>query len=159
MNLQRETAADHSAIRTVVVDAFDQTDEADLVEALRAGGDLAISLVAMDGDAVRGHISLSVLKSPDATLALAPVSVAKSCQGRGIGSMLIREALIQARTIGFKMIFVLGDPDYYCRFGFSVETAVDFPCDYAGPHFMALQLTEQSVEVARVEYAQAFSNL
>jgi putative acetyltransferase len=159
MNLQRETAADHSAIRIVVVNAFNQTDEADLVEALRAGGDLAISLVAKNGDAVRGHIGLSVLMSPDASLALAPVSVAKSCQGRGIGSMLIREAVDQARTMGFKMIFVLGDPEYYSQFGFSADIATDFPCDYAGPHFMALQLTEHSVEVARVEYAQAFSKL
>ncbi len=73
--------------------------------------------------------------------------------------MLTREALDQARAMGFKMIFVLGDPDYYSRFGFSADSAADFPCDYSGPHFMALQLTESRVEVARVEYAQAFSQL
>lgn len=39
------------------------------------------------------------------------------------------------------------------------EAAVEFPCHYAGPHFMALQLTDRSVEVAPVGYAGAFSRL
>ena len=56
------------------------------------------------------------------------------------------------------MIFVLGNPSYYKRFGFSVEAAASFPCRYAGPHFMALNLTETMTPAALI-YAPAFNAL
>lgn len=137
-----ETSVDRSAIRRIIEAAFDQPDEADLVEALRSDGVISHSLVAVDHGQIIGHLALSSLKSPDRALALAPVSVLPSHQNCEIGSTLIMQSLELARSDGFDLVFVLGNPRYYSRFGFSVETAKPFPCPFAGPHFMAQWLNE-----------------
>jgi predicted N-acetyltransferase YhbS len=40
-----------------------------------------------------------------------------------IGTELVRHALHQAREQGWKSVFVYGQPDYYCRFGFKSQAA------------------------------------
>ena len=158
MRIRRETADDREAIHALVAEAFARRDEADLVDALRDAGDLALSLVAEDEGCLVGHVALSRLKSPERALALAPVAVCASKQRRGIGSALIRAALERAKALG-SIVFVVGAPDYYTRFGFSAETAAPFPCPYAGPHFMALPLTGAPPPPAPVVYAPAFGQL
>lgn len=47
------------------------------------------------------------------------LAVAKSRQGQGIGSSLLRACLLDARRLGLKKIFVLTyNPMYFKRFGF-----------------------------------------
>lgn len=139
--------------------AFGQQAEARLIDDLNAAGDLVLALVAEDAGLVVGHVALSRLKSPDRAVALAPLSVVPQAQGRGIGSALIREALAQARDMGEFIVFVLGDPAYYQRFGFTRAAATDFPCVYAGPFFMACLLADRPVAGTEVIYADAFANL
>lgn len=153
-------AADQKAIHGLIEAAFDQKAEADLVDQLNADGDMVISLVAENatGDLL-GHVALSKLKSPPSALALAPVSVAPDEQSKGIGSALIRDAIERARVLGAELIFVLGDPAFYTRFGFSVDAARPYPCPYAGPYFMALLLSQTANKNAPLIYPTAFSNL
>ncbi len=158
-HIRQERDGDAPAIHAVVRAAFDQRDEAELVDALRLAGDLTLSLVAEADGEIIGHIALSRLKSPKNALALAPVSVAPDRQGEGIGAALIRKSIEEARRRGEALIFVLGDPAYYTRFGFSVETAAPFDCIYAGDYFMALQLTAEKADPAEVIYADAFGEL
>lgn len=159
MIIRQETARDHAAIRSVLVNAFDQDDEANLVEALRTAGALALSLVAEHDAGIVGHIALSSLQSPANTLALAPVSVAKPHQGTGIGSTLIRDAITRATDRGADAIFVLGDPDYYTRFGFSAEQVAHFECEYARPYFMMRPLSDTVIQATAVVYAKPFAEL
>jgi predicted N-acetyltransferase YhbS len=49
---------------------------------------------------------------------LAPLAVLPEHQGRGIGSRLVEEGLVQLRAVGVSIVFTLGHPDYYPRFGF-----------------------------------------
>jgi putative acetyltransferase len=84
--------------------------------------------------------------------------VLTSQQGGGIGSALIRAALERAKALG-SIVFVVGAPDYYKRFGFSTEAAAPFPCPYAGSHFMALPLTGAPPPPSPVVYAPAFEQL
>lgn len=147
------------AIRTVHVAAFGQPAEADLVQALVDGGFAEISLVASDADRITGHVLLSRLQSPQRSLALAPLAVVPSHQKQGLGSALTRAAIEQARMQGWSAIFVLGDPAYYTRFGFSLAAARPFPCPYAGAHFMALLLTDPPLAPAPVVYAPPFAEL
>lgn len=157
--IREERDGDQRAIRELLVVAFPGPQEADLVDALRSGGDLAISLVAEEQGTVKGYVGFPRLMSPTGALALAPVGVAPGHQGRGIGSLLIREGIERARHVGGEIIFVVGEPAYYARFGFGLDAAKPFPCTYAGPYFMALQLTDATREPAAVIYPAAFDDL
>ena len=159
VTLREERPEDTREIRALVTAAFGQPEEADLVEALRTANDLTLSLVAEEGGKIIGHIALSRLKSPANSVALAPVSVAPDRQGGGIGGALIREAIARANAAGETLVFVLGDPAYYSRFGFSTATAAPFECVYAGAYFMALELGEKKTATAPVIYADAFGGL
>ncbi|WP_339630727.1 N-acetyltransferase [uncultured Sneathiella sp.] len=159
LTLRDERPEDTAEIREIITAAFGQPEEADLVEALRTANDLTLSLVAEEDGKIIGHIALSRLKSPANSVALAPVSVAPDRQGGGIGGALIVEAIARADKDGEALIFVLGDPAYYTRFGFSVGTAAPFDCIYAGEYFMALELGEGKVAVEPVVYADAFGRL
>lgn len=159
MEIRPETPGDLDAIRGVVEEAFGQNREAVLVDDLRDAGDLAVSLVAERDGEICGHVALSRLTSPPDGLALAPVSVRPGRQGQGIGSALIGAALQRARELGGAMVFVVGDPGYYERFGFSAATAEPFPSPYAGPYFMARRLGGAPTAAREVIYASAFDAL
>jgi putative acetyltransferase len=159
MRIRPETEADRAAIHAVVTQAFGRRDEADLVDALRAAGDLAVSLVAAEAGEICGHVALSRLKSPKRALALAPVAVATAARGYGTGTALVREAISRARGQGYDIVFVVGEPRFYERFGFSPGIAANFQSRFAGPHFLALKLSEQHPERAPVIYADAFDAL
>ena len=141
MNIRPETPADHAAIRSVIESAFGHDLEAGLVEELRASGDDVIALVAESAEGrVVGHIMLSKLERPEHCLALAPLSVARAHQGKGIGATLMEEALVRARADGWNAAFVLGNPKYYAHAGFSVAAAEKFFTVYPKQYFMAREL-------------------
>lgn len=86
-----------------------------------------LSLVARDGDdrlvgTVRlwhVHAGLDAGGRPVRALLLGPLAVDASAEGRGIGGALMREAVARAGRLGHGAILLVGDPDYYVRFGFS----------------------------------------
>ena len=129
-------------MRRLLEAAFGRPDEADLVGALRADGDVALSLVAVADGAVAGHVLFSPMAAPFPALALAPVAVLPERQGRGIGGALIREGLARAEARGWRGVFVLGEPAYYRRFGFDAKAAEGFASPYAGPFLMVVPLGE-----------------
>jgi putative acetyltransferase len=49
---------------------------------------------------------------------LAPVGVLPDAQAAGAGSALIRAGIEASRALGWELLFVLGNPAYYGRFGF-----------------------------------------
>ena len=59
--IRHARAADHPAIAEVNELAFGGTDEARLIERLRADGDVLFELVAVEDGAVTGHILFSRL--------------------------------------------------------------------------------------------------
>ena len=151
---------DAAAVRAVLTAAFPTPAEADLTEQLRADGDAIIELVAANGDDIVGHILFSPLSAPFSALALAPVAVAPERQGKGAGSALIEAGHDRARESGWDAIFLLGDPDYYARFGYSVEAARPFDSPYSGDYFMLLALTDPlPAPAGEVAYAPAFAAL
>lgn len=155
-----EVPADIAAIRHAVSAAFGGAAEAGLVERLRAEGDGVLSLVALVGPALVGHVFLSRMRAPFRALALAPVSVQPQSQRAGVGSLLIRAALRRARDDGWQAAFVLGDPAYYRRFGFDPAAAAGFVSPYAGPHLMAaVLLPPVPTTTGRVCHATAFAAL
>lgn len=161
--VRAETAADHDAVRRVETAAFGRPDEADLVDALRADGDAAISLVAERNGAVVGHILFSPLpvvgdQGALNAAALAPVAVDPACQNQGIGGVLIRAGLAACAEAGFEAVVVLGHPDYYPRFGFSAKAALGLSGPFSGPSFMALDLRARdgAALAGAIRYPRAF---
>jgi len=161
MEIVSETESIYPAIRNVLVSAFPTALEADLVERLRQDGDLALSLAASSGGEVAGHVAFSPLTAPFRALGLGPVAVRPDKQRQGIGGRLIQTGLAHAEQEGWQAIFVLGDPAYYGRFGFSVAEARGFASPYAGPYFMVLALGRDGLPARSgdIGYAAAFRDL
>jgi putative acetyltransferase len=67
--------------------------------------------------------------------------------------------LSQARQEGWDAVFVLGNPSFYRRFGFDPERAGGFTCPYAGPHLMALFMSNDLPRTGTIDYASAFAAL
>jgi putative acetyltransferase len=156
------TPSDLPAIRAIVRHAFGQADEADLVERLRADGDVLAELVAGDDTALQGHILYSrlAIERGGAALqaaALAPVAVLPAFQRAGIGAALIEAGNARCAALGLDAIVVLGHADYYPKFGFSAAAAESLQAPFSGPHFMALELVPGALKAGgRVRYAKAF---
>lgn len=160
MNVRAAESADHAAIREILLAAFPDATEANLVEQLRSDGDAAIELVAEDDGRLVGHILFSRVEAPFRALALAPVAVAPDRHGEGIGSALIEGGHDIAREQGWDASFVVGEPAYYRRFGYDPALAAGFASPYAGEYFMALAL--QGALLANegdVRHATAFASL
>jgi putative acetyltransferase len=57
-------------------------------------------------------------------------------------------------------VLVLGEPDYYGRFGFAPELAQQLKTPYDGPYLQALALTARGKEAhGPVSYGPAFAEL
>lgn len=143
MVIRHETPEDVAAVRRVEELAFGRTDEAALVDALRARGKVTLSLVAEEAACVVGHVLLSPVTIGTATaVGLAPLAVLPQCQRRGIGSGLVRRGLAECRAAGHECAVVLGEPDYYRRFGFETAARHGVRCEFDVPEeaFMMLAL-------------------
>ncbi|MBN1515198.1 N-acetyltransferase [Candidatus Sumerlaeota bacterium] len=126
MIIRKEHAADHEAITQVTIAAFktlpiSNHTEQFIINVLRAAGVLTLSLVAeLDGRIV-GHIAFSPVTISDGTedwYGLGPVSVLPELHRQGIGTALVNEGLSMIKELGGKGCALVGDPNYYQRFGF-----------------------------------------
>lgn len=114
--------------------AFPEEDLVPLLRELLAEDEGVLSLVACLRGEVVGHVCFTACTAGEggAHLALlAPLAVAPDHQRRGFGSGLVHAGLEASRARGAIACCVLGDPNYYSRFGFAAETAIEAP--YALP--------------------------
>ncbi len=114
-------------------------------ERLRAGRLPArgLALVARDGGAVVGSVRLwHVDAGGRDALLLGPLAVDPARQGAGIGSRLMRAAIARARALGHGAIILVGDPEYYARFGFAAAATagLTMPGPVDRRRFLALEL-------------------
>lgn len=165
--VRQECPEDTAAIFDVVFQAFGQDREARLVNALRHDGDYLqeLSLVAVYGDRIIGHILFHPVRivsdtMETAALALAPLAVHQDFQCLGIGSALIGEGLRECRRLGHRIVIVVGHPAYYPKFGFTLardyRIHAPFPCPDEA--FMALPLKSGALDgiSGTVRYPPAF---
>ena len=140
MRTRHSTESDLDAIYAVHRDAFGPVEGpeiADLVASLLADETAMpyLSLVAESDQGLSGHILFTAANigsrghTPVASI-LAPLGVISESQGQGIGGLLAREGLGLLADRGVELVFVLGHPSYYPRFGFQPAGARGFQAPY-----------------------------
>jgi putative hydrolase of the HAD superfamily len=146
VTIRHEWPEDIPAIHRVNQRAFPHETEANLVDLIRDRGNMTLSLVALNGAEVIGHILFSpVTLQPSQNglhgLGIGPVAVVPEMQGKGFGSRLIEKGLSICRERGYDFIVLLGDPRYYSRFGFIPAAEFGLDNEYgAGEEFQAREL-------------------
>lgn len=144
MRIRSETSADVEAITRVIRSAFtgieySSHNEQAIVVALRASNALAVSLVAEQDYEVIGHVACSPIIISDGAqqwYGLGPIAVEPAFQSQGIGTELVCASLARLRSLSAAGCVVLGQPQYYERFGFKSVPGLVYP----GPpseYFMA----------------------
>jgi putative acetyltransferase len=126
VKIRPERGEDSRGIAAVHVSAFanhplSQQTEHLIVDELRAATALAISLVAEMTGRIVGHIAFSLVTIEGKDVhwyALGPVGVLPELQGQGIGSSLVRQGLKALQAHGAAGCVLLGEPEFYSRFGF-----------------------------------------
>ena len=121
--------ADTAAIESLYPKAFPDEDLLPLVRELLQDPTIAMSLVGAINAQVVGHViftNCGVTGSCIKAALLGPLAVAPTWQRQGIGSALVRAGL-QRQKEQVDLVFVLGDPAYYGRLGFTQEALIEPP--------------------------------
>jgi putative acetyltransferase len=163
LTIRPELPGDAPAIRALTEAAFRNVahsdgSEADVVDRLRADGDLTLSLVTTNMDkAIIGHIAFSPVTISDGSegwYGLGPCSVIPTRQRTGIGSAQVEAGLAELRARGARGVVLLGSPKYYGRFGFEHDPVLAYP-DAPAEYFQRLVLVGEAPS-GTVRYAPAF---
>jgi len=158
--IRKSKQTDIDKIAKLMHESFSSEAESNLVKKLFSGEDILVNLVYQSSDQILGNIIISKIKMhPDVGLfcgGVGPLAVRPSHQFKGIGSQLMKAAIIECSNLGVDALFVLGDPNYYKRFNFEVSK---IRSDYNAKNFQELQLTGNCLNdlQAKISYADAFS--
>lgn len=161
-HIREERPGDEAAIHRVTEAAFtdhphSEGTEPAIVDALRADGDLVLSLVTeADGELV-GHVAFScaILSGGEqGWFALGPISVSPEHQGRGVGRALVETGVAHLKAKGAQGVVLLGDPQLYSRFGFVRDTSLHITGPLA-EYFQVLPFTAD-IPASSVTFAPAF---
>jgi len=154
---------DYDEVFNLIQSAFSNKAESDLAKDLISDNDDLINLVFDSKDSILGNVIVSNLTiEPNIEslfcAGIAPLSVLPDHQFKGIGSKLMKEAIKESERIGIDALFLLGDPNYYERFGFIIST---LDSDYDPEHFQQLELNKGCLEnlKSKITYAEAFRKL
>ncbi|MDX2370207.1 MAG: N-acetyltransferase [Colwellia sp.] len=163
INIRLEKISDIQNIHKTTVAAFldaphtDHTEQF-IVDALRDSRALSVSLVAEDSSKIVGHVALSPVTISDGSsdwYGLGPISVIPTEQNKGIGSKLMHAALSELKNINANGCVLLGDPNYYCRFGFEPIDGLVLPD--VPPEYFQAALLKGSYPTGIVTYHESFS--
>ena len=167
MLIRPENNADYPAVKRLNELAFESTVEANLVDVLRKQASPYISLVAVEDDALLGHILFTpvfLTNHPELKImGLAPMAVMPGYQSQGIGSALVNKGLEACQQQGFGAVVVLGHPTYYPRFNFVPSSNFNINCEFDVPEdvFMIKELIPEYLDgkSGTIKYHEAFSQL
>lgn len=124
----RESAPhDLASIEKLYPDAFPEENLLPLVKDLLQEAPIILSLVGIIDKSLVGHVIFTkcgIVAGTDQVALLGPLAVAPAWQRKGIGTAIVQEGLQQLESAGVTHVYVLGDPNYYGRFGFETEAGV-----------------------------------
>lgn len=142
MKLRKTTEADIKTVLSIHKKAFGKSkgpEIADLVDGLLNDQTAMplLSLIAFNTKAV-GHIlytkaRLNQTNRRVSIQILAPLAVLPEVQSEGVGGQLIKEGLRLLKKAGVELVFVLGHPDYYPKYGFKAAGELGYEAPYPIP--------------------------
>jgi len=159
ISIAKESILDRENIFDFIKTAFQTAEVSDeneqyVVENIRNSSAYIskLTLVAKDDDEIVGFLMISktditVGGKKYKALNLGPIAVKQDRRNQKIGTMLMQEGIKKAKELGYKSIFLAGNPKFYSRFGFvpalnyGIKCNVDVPEDKL-PNIMALELVE-----------------
>jgi putative acetyltransferase len=162
--IRRERDGDEAAIAHVIAAAFAGVEwsdgsEARIVDRLRDSLELEASYVAVTpSGSVVGHIAFSPVTIDGVEcgwFGLGPLAVLPDWQRRGIGAALVTAGLEDLQRVDAAGCVVLGQPDYYTRFGFAHDPALAYPGAPVAEYFQRLMLGGEPLRGV-VTYSPAF---
>jgi predicted N-acetyltransferase YhbS len=139
-----ETADDQPAIERLLDEVFGKQRRAKASYAYRAGVEpvSGLGFVARLGERLVGTIRFWPVRIGDRdtpALLLGPLGVARTWQGNGVGGRLIERGLATAAAAGHRLVVLVGDLDYYARFGFQGAAAHGIAMPGERPHRLLLK--------------------
>lgn len=136
MLIRTEIPIDAAGIDRLLRKVFPTGDEADLVQQLREDGLLTLGMVASDDQGqIIGYIAFSpvtVMNEDRQWVGLAPLAVDAAYRRQGLAQRLVYESLDSLNEFSYAAVVVLGDPDYYGRFGFTPAAKYQLDCRWPG---------------------------
>ena len=167
MLIRTEAPADILTVDTLIKSSFDTESEANLVMKLRENGHRTLSLVVSNDDGeIIGYVMFSpvTLNGEDLNWqGLAPLAIQKEYRCQGLAAELVKEGLASLMEFGYPACVVLGDPNYYSRFGFEASEKHGFSCQWDVPSgvFQVLELSDNEFanRSGIIEYSSEFSEL
>ncbi len=112
-----------------------------------------LSLVALDRDDLLGTVRLWPVKLGLGRqgLMLGPLAVDDRKRGQGIGTRLMEAAMARIEAAGEASVFLVGDPDYYRRFGFRPDatTGLHLPGPVERPRFLGREFRPGALSGAK----------
>ncbi|UBF24336.1 N-acetyltransferase [Kovacikia minuta CCNUW1] len=163
ITIRPEVPSDIADIEALTVAAFLNAPHTSytehlIVNVLRSSGNLTLSLIAEVDRKIVGHVAVSPISISDGSqgwYGLGPISVMPDYQRVGIGSQLMRQALATLRELDASGCVVLGEPEYYSRFGFKTEPSLVLP-DVPPEYFQAISF-DAPVPSGLVSYHESFN--
>jgi putative acetyltransferase len=110
--------------------------ESELVRNLKSHGKIALDFVIEKDRKLPAYLCYSRAYDEKGAIGyhLAPVAVLPEKQRQGLGKQLIKKSL---KKLGKEQpVYVLGDPQYYRKFGFRIDKTQKCVFDPEGNHFM-----------------------
>lgn len=108
-----------------------------------------LSLIALQGDEITASIKYWPLTvgGKEGAVLLGPIAVHPDHQGEGMGVGLIKKTMQMARDMGFKLVILVGDPEYYERFGYvsAFDNGLDLPGPVEAHRFLVAELQQGSL--------------
>ena len=141
---------DFQAIESLIKGTPRKVPEPSLVAKLReeATHSLSLELVAEGEEGLCAHVLMSPVcvegSDYEGCLALIPISVAPEIAGQGIGRLLLMEAEQMASDVGYGVMLVIGQEEYYAPFGYQKMKDFGLSVPFGGDErdFMVKELQE-----------------
>lgn len=141
MKIRKLTPENYAKVSALLLRSFpDSTSEVQLVENFHKNGKDVHEWVCVHTNKIIAYIAFSNAYNGSAVcgLHLAPLAVNPDFQRQGVGSELLRFALRQD-IIKANTVFVLGDADFYKKFGFEPCVTPLCPFDKNNAHFLSIR--------------------